>query len=413
MKVVIIGGGTAGWLTALVVNKFWKNADVTLIESSKIGILGAGEGGTPNFGGILSLLDINQTDFFEKTKSTIKGGLELYNWTGNGELRKHLFIGEEPSPFNKRYAYHFDARLVAQYFKEISIKRGVKWVDDEIVKVNNTHETINNLELKSGSVIDLDFVFDCSGFARLIINKVHNEEWIDYSKYLLLNKAFGFFLPQTQKYAITDKSYTKLTSMNSGWMFEIPLQHRLGCGYVFNDEYVSVDDAKKEIETHIGQDITIQKVFDFKPGTYKRSWIGNSIAIGLSYGFIEPLEATALMTTIMQLKRLSDTNFDESYKERFNKWCYQINEQNLMFIRYHYLCERTDTEFWRKSTTLPLPLKLEMILDADYNLIPRTNIELFNTLQLEEFSLNEMTFFVNNYLAIYKKNKKSIKQQLL
>jgi hypothetical protein len=119
------------------------------------------------------------------------------------------------------------------------------------------------------------------------------------------------------------------------------------------------------------------------------------------------------MTTIMQLKRLSDTNFDESYKERFNKWCYQINEQNLMFIRYHYLCERTDTEFWRKSTTLPLPLKLEMILDADYNLIPRTNIELFNTLQLEEFSLNEMTFFVNNYLAIYKKNKKSIKQQLL
>ncbi len=132
-KVAIVGGGTAGWLTALVVNKFWKNTKVTLIESSKIGILGAGEGSTPNFGRILSLLEINQKDFYTKTKSTIKNGLHLYNWTGRNELSKHLFSGNEPTLTNPSFAYHFDARLVAKYFKEIATNRGVKCIDDEVI----------------------------------------------------------------------------------------------------------------------------------------------------------------------------------------------------------------------------------------------------------------------------------------
>jgi tryptophan halogenase len=412
-KVIIVGGGTSGWLTALVVNKFWKDTEVTLIESSKKGILGAGEGGTPNFGRILTMLDINQDEFYTQTKSTIKSGLNLHNWTGSDELSKHLFFGGNLDNFNIPKAYHFDASLVAKYFKQIATDRGVKCIDDEVIHINNDGENIINLELKNNGVIDLDFVFDCSGFARIIIDKVHNEDWVSYSEYLLLNKALGFFLPQTNKYKTTDRTFSKMISMDAGWMFQIPLQHRWGCGYVFNEKYKSVEEAKSEIENYLGEEIKIQKIFDFKPGTHKRSWIGNSISIGLSYGFIEPLEATSLMSTIMQLKRLIDCGFDEGYKDMFNKWCYQINEQNLIFIRYHYLCERTDTPFWKDSFNMPVPSKLKEILDEDNNLIPKTDFELLELLKLEDVSENELTFFVNNYSMIYRKNKKVLKKELI
>jgi tryptophan halogenase len=412
-KVVIIGGGTAGWLTSLVVNRFWKNVDVTLIESSKIGILGAGEGGTSNFGKMLSLLDINQKEFFERTNSTVKGGLHLYNWTGQNELSKHLFFGEGPNEINKSYAYHFDARLVAKYFKETAVSRGVKWVDGEVVDIVNKNENITELQLKDGNIIELDFVFDCSGFARLIIDGVHKEKWHSYSDYLMMNKALAFFLPQENQYQVDDKTYTEMTSMDCGWMFQIPLQHRWGCGYVFNDKYITIEEAKNEVERYLGHEITLQKVFDFNPGTHKRSWIGNSISIGLSYGFIEPLEATSLMSTIMQLKKLIDINFDEGNVEKYNKWCYQINEQNLNFIRYHYLCERDDTQFWKDCTSMPIPLKLKKILDKNNSITVRNDVELLTSFELEGVEPNELTFFVNNYLNIFRKNRKVLKKELI
>ena len=412
-KVVIIGGGTAGWLTALVVNKFWKNVDVTLIESSKIGVLGAGEGGTSNFGKMLNLLDINQREFFNRTKSTIKAGLHLYNWTGKNELSKHPFFGDAPNDSTKSYAYHFDARLVAEYFKEIALLRGVKWIDGEVDTISHTNDTITKLNLKDGNFIDLDFVFDCSGFARLIIDGIHNEDWVSYAEYLMMNKAITFFLPQNQTYTFENMSYTEMTSMDCGWMFKIPLQHRCGSGYVFNTKYKTIEDAKAEVESYLGHEVTIQKVFDFNPGTHKRSWIGNSISIGLSYGFIEPLEATSLMSTIMQLKRLIDINFDITQQDNYNKWCYQINEQNLMFIRYHYLCERNDTQFWKDCTSMPIPPKLKKILDTNNSITIRTNLELLNAFELENVNVNELTFFINNYQAIFKKNKKVNKKELI
>lgn len=412
-KVVIVGGGTAGWLTALVVNKFWKNTSVTLIESSKIDIMGAGEGGTSNFGKILSLLDINHEVFFKRTKSTAKGGLHLYNWTGNNELSKHLFFGEGPNEFNKTYAFHFDARLVAEYFKEIALSRGVNWIDGEVNKINSANDVISELKLKTGESIDLDFVFDCSGFARIIIDGVHNEEWVSYSEYLMMNKAFTFFLPQNNHFTLQDNTFTRMVSMNSGWMFQIPLQHRWGCGYVFNKEYMTIEEGKKEVEKYVGQEVDIVKVFDINPGTHKKSWIGNSISVGLSYGFIEPLEATSLMSTIMQLKRLIDIDFDEAHKDLYNKWCYQINEQNLNFIRFHYLCERDDNQFWKDCTSMPLPPKLEKILDSNKQLIPRTDLELLNALELEGVNTNELTFFVNNYSVIFRKNKKRTIKELI
>ena len=412
-KVVIIGGGTAGWLTALVVNKFWNNTKVVLIESSKIGILGAGEGSTPNFGDILIALNINQNEFFERTGSTLKNGIRFKNWTGDGDITYHGFAGDSSNPFIKRNAYHFDAKLVAQYFKEIAINRGVEWVDGEIVKINNTNENIDSLELLDGRKIGLNFVFDCSGFARLIIDKVHKEKWVSYSDYLMMNKAFGFFLPQTNTYTITDKEYTNITSMSSGWMWQVALRHRWGCGYVFNDKYISVEDAKLEVENLLGHPIQIQKVFDFKPGKYERSWIGNSITIGLSYGFLEPLEATSLMSIIMQLKKLIDIDFDESSKNEYNEACSEVLEQNMLFTRYHYLCERDDTQFWKDCVNMPIPDRLKKVIDSNNNLIPNSNEDLINMLDLKRTKLFEITFFPYSYQTINVKNKKRLKNQLL
>ena len=409
MEITIIGGGTAGWLTALVVNKFWKDSNVTVIESSKIGILGAGEGSTSNFGKMLMLLDIDQKDFFKKTGATVKKGLELINWTNQNDTIYHIMIGEDKLG-KTGYAFHFDAKLTAEYLKTIALERGVKHVDGIVENINHVNGNITSVVLDNSNVINLDFIFDCSGFARVIFEKVHKENWISYSQYLLLNKAFGFFLPQTNEYKFEEKTTTELTSMNCGWMWKVPLQHRWGCGYVFNDKYISVDDAKKEIESHLGQEIKIQKVFDFNPGSFERSWINNSISIGLSYSFLEPLEATSLMTVVMQLKRLIDINFDESGRDNFNRWCQEVTEQNMMFVRYHYLCERNDTLFWRDCIKMPIPDKLNNILLNDGSIKLNYDHELLEAFELTETKVNELTFFVGNYQLVFNKNKKQPKK---
>jgi tryptophan halogenase len=409
-KVVIIGGGTAGWATALSVQKFWKDIDVTLIESSKIGILGAGEGGTTNFGLFLNLLDIDVKDFLEKTGSTTKDGIKLLNWTYNGSESEHLFhqTSKYTNDIRRYSAFHFDARKVSEYLKRIALDRGINWIDGEVSKINNSAENIDSIELNNGTIIDLDFIFDCSGFARLIINGVHKENWNDYSKYLLINKALGYFLPQTKSLSNKDLTHTYMHSMSSGWMFQIPLQHRWGCGYAFNENYITPAEAKKEIEEYLGHEIQVQKVFDFKAGTFERSWIGNSIAIGLSYGFLEPLEATSLMSTIIQLKRLIDNNFDVSYRDTFNRICKETNEQNMMFVRYHYLNERLDTPFWKDAYNAPIPEKLKSILDGDNKITITNNTDLLKVYELEHWEEDKLTFQVYNYDMVYKKNKKGI-----
>lgn len=406
-NIVIVGGGASGWLTALVVNKFWKNTIVTLIESEKIGILGAGEGGTPNFGKMISLLGINENEFFYETGATIKSGLHLKNWLSDDAEIEHYFCGENIPLLKHKYAYHFDAQKVAKYFKKISLERGVIHVNSEVNDLKIVNDNVTEISLISGQIINnIHTVFDCSGFARLTTERFSKEEWIDYSKYLLLNKSFGFFLPQEKNIKITDKIKTDVIALSCGWLWKIELQHRIGCGYSFSDKHITVEDAKREVENYLNREITIQKVFDYKPGRFKRSWIGNRIAVGLSYGFLEPLEATGLMSTIMQLKRLIDVDFDIDYRTRFNKWCEEIYEQNMIFVRYHYLNERFDTDFWIDSYNAPIPDKLKKILDDDKMLIPRTNEELLKELDLKETSENELTFMVSNYHIIYKKNKK-------
>lgn len=411
-NVIIIGGGTAGWLTALVVNKFHKNCDVTLIESSKIGILGAGEGSVPNFGAILKMLDINQQDFFHNTKSTIKNGLNFINWRGDNKSIKHLFHGEN-NFINNNNGFHFDARLVAGFFKNIALDRGVKHIDTMVNDIKKESDTVIEISLENGQVVFPDLLFDCTGLGRLVIGKTYNEKWVSYSDYLKVNSAIAYFLPQEKTFSYNSITQTNMISMKSGWMWQAPLQHRWGCGYVFNDSYITDEEAKKEIEDYIGKEIEVVKTFKYDAGYYERSWIGNSIAIGLSSTFLEPLESTSLMSIIMQLKRLIDIDFNDKYRENFNDFCKEVNLQNMLFVRYHYMCERNDTKFWSDYKSVKIPKELNNLINEDGSVKVKNNQELYSALKLKECELSQLTFFYNNYFTVHKKNSKKFENNII
>jgi tryptophan halogenase len=398
-KIVVVGGGTVGWLTALFVQKFWVDTDITLIASSKIGILGAGEGTTPNFPGILSKLGINLEDFEKKTGTTKKYGIEFINWKGDGKIFKHNFQADE-----RLYAYHFDARLVAKYLEETSIGKGIKVIDSLIVGFNEDDKGINQIILEDGGTVECNFIFDCSGFQHLIIGKHFKTEWKSYEKDLVCNSAIAFFLPQDNPNIQNEKTWTKGIAMKNGWIWGAPLKHRWGCGYVFSDKYTNVDEVLKEAEEYYGRKIEIVKHFKFKTGTYEKYWVKNCVAIGLASSFLEPMEATSLMTSIMFLKGLFDYNFDETYRDIYNEKMLDYNEQNLLFVRHHYTCDREDTQFWIDYKNNSLPEKLLKLYDSNgrFN-VPNNNLKVKEKIAHE---LNISNFNWDSWNTVHRgKNK--------
>ncbi len=401
-KFLIVGGGTAGWITALYLNKIFPKNKITLIESSEIGILGAGEGTTPHFVDFLEKVGINFSDFIKNTKATIKTGIKFTNWHGDNTSYFHPFadgdslsIGsgwiEKKDLFaidriahgknlddiilsnlcsvqNKtkhRYdesndlfltpgaiALHFDARLVANYFKEVATNRGVVRIDSKVTKFNLDDENLNitSVELEDKQNVFCDFIFDCTGFSRKIIGEIYKQKWIDYKESLPVDKAFPFFLENKTE---TIPPYTEAIAMKYGWVWKIPVQGRYGCGYVFDSSYVSDDDIRKEIQETFGE-VEIPRNFSFKAGFYENAWMKNCVAIGLSSGFIEPLEATSIWVSLRSLTLLlrdyqtAIFDDDENVKMLFNEHIRSFNNEIKDFIQLHYLTERNDSPFWKE-----------------------------------------------------------------
>ena len=353
-KIIVVGGGTMGWLTALFVRKFYNSdADISVIASSKIGILGAGEGTTPNFPGILAKLGVNENEFLKQTGATKKYGIEFINWKNDNGSFKHNFQKNE-----RQYAYHFDAKLVAEYFKKLSEDRNINYIDGIITGFNENETGITQIILEDGNTIDSDFVYDCSGFQRLIIGNHFKTDWKSYEKDLICNSAIAFFLPQENPNIQNEKTWTKGIAMKNGWVWGAPLKYRWGCGYVYSDKHTTADEVLAEAEEYFGRKLEVVKHFKFQTGTYEKFWVKNCVAVGLSSSFLEPMEATSLMTSIMELKKLKDFNWDEKYRDEFNQRMININEQNMLFVRHHYNCSRTDTQFWRDYKNIEQPEKL-------------------------------------------------------
>lgn len=415
-QVVIVGGGTAGWMTALWANKHLPNTKVTLLESESVGIIRAGEGtvsGVPQF---FESLGISPFELIAETQGTLKLGIEFINWNGTNESYFHDFEVEPrwcdvpdhvrmyytyakqkdfPSKllmqsgkvpfiiddngelktvpwFNDAYTFHFDGVQVGQFMRKKAEERGVKRVEGKAVEFVQSDKGIDQVKLEDGTVLDCDFIFDCSGFARLVIGNVLKSEYIKYDKYLPVNSAIPYF-PEQKKDNIDP--YTRAIAMNYGWGWKVPLQHRFGAGYVFNDDMISYDDAKRELDQLAGYEVNSPKTFKFSAGTFKTPWIKNCVAIGLSQGFLEPLEATALWISTNMLTRLIDFVpfiFDPTDKmvARYNEEVMRGSETCLAFVYYHYMTQREDTEFWRyMKYESEVPKKLNNILDDSKDIL--------------------------------------------
>lgn len=432
-NIVVIGGGTAGWLTALAARRRYPEHQVTVIESKSIGILGAGEGSTPNLIPFLNSLDISVEDLIKNTSSTIKMAIKFNKFSKENDFYYHGFainklniktkpiiykdINNLPSldlfymsqnvdqseykissmalqqnsvSFVKRkdqptslsdfdiynlYSIHFDARALADYFSKIAIDRGIKHIDatiDSFISENNGN--ISGIKLNDQTVVSTDFVFDCTGFFRLINKKHFNTEWISFEKNLPAKKAIPFFLDIDKD---NIPAYTESTAMNYGWMWKIPLQHRYGCGYVFDSNFISEEDAKLEIENMLGHEITSPKTFSFTPGYYKTIWNKNTIAIGLSAGFVEPLEATSIMQSVEILQTVfrkgSDIFNPRDLREIVNHKYKEDCEQICDFLYLHYMTNKNNTDFWTdftKNNVMPESLKKRI---SDLNELTYTN----------------------------------------
>ena len=412
-NILIVGGGTAGWITALMVKRKMPSFNVSLVESEEIGILGAGEGTTPNFVETMDWLGIPLTELIENTGCTFKNGIKFTNWTPNKDYYYHNFGSQVQSispniknsfhqtfnqsslyylmtayhkinknesdyssiisekrkvPFtyieNKKtnneifnydqlahFAVHFDAKKLANFLKQKGIERGIQRIEGKVSGIDtNKDNNVSAVILENSLKIKTDFVFDCSGFSRMIIGKHYNSEWKDLSDKLTTNAAIPFFLPKEKENNLPP--YTESVAMKYGWIWKIPLQERYGCGYVYNSRLVSYEDAKKELDNYLGFSVESPRSFSFIPGYYKNPWTKNCLAVGLSSGFLEPLEATSIWTSVYFLQiLLSDISqlFNDSeksreyYNSRFCDWW----EQTADFIFLHYMGKKNDTDFWK------------------------------------------------------------------
>lgn len=390
MNIVIVGGGTAGWIAAYFIAKDHPGKhNITVIESSKIGIIGAGEGST---GTMLELLNgsyfpfsVDLETFLKETDGTHKFGIYHQNWKGDNQgyfapidssttwfhyddyIFKYAFsqYGKEQmhlaSPlglnfatknWNTPSAVHFDGHKVGQFFKRICEKDGVQTIDAVVSKVITKNGQVEKLILDNGQEVNGDFYIDCTGFSRLLM-KALDVDWVSYKEYLPVNTAMPFIL----EYEEDEEVYpmTSATALSSGWMWTIPLATRKGCGYVFDSNYITREEAQKEVEDYLGKKIKPIKFINFESGKSKDFWKGNVLTLGLASAFVEPLEATSIHCTIIQNLIFSKEYLFEDTKDTltqknidmYNQKAHILYDSILDFVSFHYQSGRSDSKFWK------------------------------------------------------------------
>lgn len=403
MNIVIAGGGTAGWLAALFIAKNHPNHNITIVASSKIGVIGAGEGVTGELMDVIighyGDFGIDPKEFLQNTGAMPKYGIMHKNWTPvknkqyfgpidgtmtAGRLPDDLIVylsnfakdkaylgsfygnlyEQNVSPVNKvtntyeisTFAFHFDAKLAAQELEKAAMKFPNITLVDSIIKGSTMNNgLIDSLILEDGQKLEGDFFVDATGFARLLI-KNFDVGWVSYKKHLPVNTALPFFIQYEE--GDTPNPYSMAWAQSSGWYWEAAVQHRKGCGYVFSDDHISVDDAHAEIEKTLGRKVDPIKVLKFDSGRLEKSWVQNCFAIGLASAFSEPLEATSIHATIRQLADLSHEFLQPTIEDTLNPASIKLcnHRMNRMyddfkdFLSSHYLGGRTDTEFWKYIT---------------------------------------------------------------
>ncbi|MGI9202269.1 MAG: tryptophan halogenase family protein [Woeseiaceae bacterium] len=404
-KVVIAGGGTAGWMAAASISKLiGKNLQITLIESDQIGTVGVGEATIPTLLTLHELLKIDEKDFISSVGGTFKLGISFENWYDVNKDYIHSFgftgkdcwaagfqhfwlkgkergiskeYGEYCSewvaakhnrfavlPDNAiNYAYHIDASVYATYLRKIAEEFGVTRQEGKIEEVRTDSESgfITELELESGETIEGDLFIDCTGFRGLLIGQTLGVGYHDWKHWLPCDSAVAV---QTESMG-PPIPYTRAIAREAGWQWRIPLQHRVGNGLVFSSDHWSDDEAIDVLKNNIeGEPLTEPRVLKFNTGQRHKHWHLNCVSMGLSSGFIEPLESTSIhliQRSIIRLMQLFPyAGIRQPDIDEFNAQMAEEIEHIRDFIILHYhVTERTDTQFWRDCRSMDIPESLK------------------------------------------------------
>lgn len=407
-RIAIVGGGTAGWLAAsMLARALPAGPSITVIESPEVGTIGVGEATIPPFMELLRFLGIDEADFVRRTGSTYKLGIRYRDWRRIGHVYWHPFgtfgttierrpfyhhwqkakdagraprvidynicaaLGSErkfrfPTPSARgsaagvRYALHFDAGLVAAYLREYAQKRGVARVERTVVTATQRADGfIDELVFADGERLGADLFIDCSGFRGVLIERVLETGYLDWSDLLPCDRA----LAVPTRVAGPRPPYTQASARRAGWHWRIPLQHRIGNGYVYSSRHSSDTAALEDLLEEIGEPLAEPRLLRFTAGRRRRFWSRNCVALGLASGFLEPLESTSIQLVVNGLHNLldhfPDRAFDQANIDSYNTELIEEMERIRDFLILHYcLNQRDDAPFWQDCRAVRLPESL-------------------------------------------------------
>ncbi len=429
--VLIVGGGTAGWMAAAVLSKaLGKQVSIRLIESDEIGTVGVGEATIPQIHHINRFLGFDENDFIRSTQASFKLGIQFNNWARLGDSYLHAFgdigmplglipfhhfwlraraSGDQSSLWDYsintlaamqnrfdrieqvgssrltgiRYAFHFDASLYAQYLRRFAETRGVKRSEGKIVDVALDGETgfIRTVRLQSGEEIGADYFIDCSGFRGLLIEGALKAGYEDWTRWLPCDRAVAV----QSEHGGVFRPYTQATAQQAGWQWRIPLQHRVGNGHVYCSQFMTDQQAKDILLRNIeGKALGEPRFIRFTTGMRKRMWVKNCVALGLASGFMEPLESTSIHLIQSAVSRIvsmfPDMRFDPVLVEEFNRQSrFELERVRDFLILHYHANERNDSDFWKgcRDMTVPDALTAKMALFRASGRIYREHEELF------------------------------------
>jgi tryptophan halogenase len=414
--IVIVGGGTAGWMAAASLSKILKNKyTIRLIESDEISTVGVGESTIPMISRFNTVLGINEDEFMRETKATFKLGIEFVDWGHIGERYMHGFgkfgqdlwtvdfyqywlkmyqAGKAPdlehysinrmaahahkfmrppadmpnSPLSEiNYAFHLDAGLYARYLRKYSEALGVQRTEGKVVDVQLRADDghVDAVVMENGERIAGDLFIDCSGFRGLLIEGALNTGFDDWSDYLPCDRAWAVPCESTNELP----PYTRATARPAGWQWRIGLQHRTGNGHVYSSKHMSDDEAASILMGSLdGKALAEPRMLKFKAGKRKQVWNKNVVAVGLSSGFLEPLESTSIHLIQSTVGRLvtffPDGGFNQADIDEFNRQADFEVERIRDFLILHYRAtRRTDSAFWDHCRTMPIPATLQRKMD--------------------------------------------------